>query len=234
LNKQPNYQIEQCAATITNQNKRLMTNRTCRFSSVAAVQLMSCFPCCSFVRVGLPRSYREHLTPFPSEWRPVFSVPFVRNGSRGKTAGKKAARREVDSELLRPGGAQEEKEQREPTKNKTKRIAESLGRRQMALIVSHGRCQQTIGRAAEGNGVVGGNNLDRHTKGAGIRPTVRSTKHNQWHLLDDVENSFVLVQPQVMVGYCHGLERDLFGIFEVRIRSPHALQPLDVQQPGQR
>jgi hypothetical protein len=75
LNKQPNYQIEQSAATITNQNKRLMTNRTCRFSSVAAVQLMSCFPCCSFVRVGLPRSYREHLTPFPSEWRPVFFGP---------------------------------------------------------------------------------------------------------------------------------------------------------------
>ena len=105
----------------------------------------------------------------------------------------------------------------------------------MALIVSHGPCQQTIGRAAEGNGVVFAATTRIDTqKCRNIRPAVRSSKHNQWHLLDDVENSLVLVQPQVMVGYCHGLERDLFGIFEVRIRPPHALQPLDVQQPGQK
>jgi hypothetical protein len=106
----------------------------------------------------------------------------------------------------------------------------------MALIVSHGRCQQTIGRAAEGNGAVSAaTTWDRHTKmPTPKRPAVRSSQHNQWHLLDDVENSLVLVQPQVMVGYCHGLERDLFGIFEVRIRPPHALQPLDVQQPGRK
>ena len=35
-----------------------------------------------------------------------------------------------------------------------------------------------------------------------------------------------------MIGDGHGLESDLFGILEVRVWSPDALQPFDVQQPA--
>ncbi len=51
------------------------------------------------------------------------------------------------------------------------------------------------------------------------------------HLLDDVEDSFVGVDPQVVVGYGHGLKRDLFGVLEIRVGPPDALQPVHVEQP---
>ena len=44
------------------------------------------------------------------------------------------------------------------------------------------------------------------------------------HLLDHVENPFTLVQPDIVVGYGHGLERDLFGVLEVGIGPPDVLQ----------
>ena len=82
---------------------------------------MSCFPGSSLVRVALPRAYLQHLTRFPSEWRPVllfFLVSFATGNSR-KESGQTASRQWI----IATGGVQEEKEQREPTKtkqNKTK------------------------------------------------------------------------------------------------------------------
>ena len=33
-----------------------------------------------------------------------------------------------------------------------------------------------------------------------------------------------------MVGNCHRLESDLFGIFEERVRSPYSVEPLDGEE----
>jgi hypothetical protein len=54
---------------------------------------------------------------------------------------------------------------------------------------------------------------------------------NNLDLLDHVEDGFVLVEPDVVVGHCHLLEGDLFGIFEERVGPPHELEPTDRQQP---
>ena len=50
-------------------------------------------------------------------------------------------------------------------------------------------------------------------------------------LLDDVEQSAISVEPHVMIGNGHRLEGDLFGVLEVGIGAPNALQPFHVQQP---
>ena len=34
------------------------------------------------------------------------------------------------------------------------------------------------------------------------------------HVLDHVEDGSVLVEPHVVIRYCHGLESDFFGVFE--------------------
>ncbi|GIY03701.1 uncharacterized protein CDAR_526941 [Caerostris darwini] len=49
-------------------------------------------------------------------------------------------------------------------------------------------------------------------------------------LLDHVENGFVAVQPDVMVGYRHFLESDPLGVLEERIGSPHLLEPANGKQ----
>ena len=47
------------------------------------------------------------------------------------------------------------------------------------------------------------------------------------HLLDHVENGAIFVEPNVMIGYCHCLERDFLGIFEKTIWAPNEAEPLD-------
>lgn len=51
------------------------------------------------------------------------------------------------------------------------------------------------------------------------------------HSLDHVENLLVLVQPNVMVRDCHFLKDNLFGVLEVRVWSPHPIQPIQRQLP---
>lgn len=46
------------------------------------------------------------------------------------------------------------------------------------------------------------------------------------YLLYHIQNGFILVQPHVMIRYCHSLKSNRFGIFEKRIWSPHILQPV--------
>ena len=48
-------------------------------------------------------------------------------------------------------------------------------------------------------------------------------------LLGHVDERFVVVEPQVVVGHAHLVERDLFGIFKENIRSPDFLEPGHVQ-----
>lgn len=48
--------------------------------------------------------------------------------------------------------------------------------------------------------------------------------------LHHVQNRLVLVQPHVMIGDCHRLERHRLGVLEERVRPPHVLQPFDLQQ----
>ena len=45
--------------------------------------------------------------------------------------------------------------------------------------------------------------------------------------LDHVENGAIFVEPNVMIGYCHSLERDFLGVFEKTIGSPNEAEPLD-------
>lgn len=49
--------------------------------------------------------------------------------------------------------------------------------------------------------------------------------------LHHVQDRLVLVQPHVVVGDGHRLERDRLGVLEERVRPPHVLEPLDLQQP---
>ncbi len=46
-------------------------------------------------------------------------------------------------------------------------------------------------------------------------------------LLDHIEDCSVLVEPHVVIGYRHRLKRDLFGVFEKRVRSPDQVKPFD-------
>ena len=46
---------------------------------------------------------------------------------------------------------------------------------------------------------------------------------NKKYSLDHVHYLFAPIEPQVMIGNCHSLERDGFGILEERIRSPNLL-----------
>ena len=39
-------------------------------------------------------------------------------------------------------------------------------------------------------------------------------RHSIYNLLDHIENGLVLVEPDVMIRYCHGLKSDTLGIFE--------------------
>lgn len=50
------------------------------------------------------------------------------------------------------------------------------------------------------------------------------------HLLDHIQDCLVLVQPHVVIWYCHRLEGDGFGVFEKRVRSPHVFEPVYLQQ----
>lgn len=50
------------------------------------------------------------------------------------------------------------------------------------------------------------------------------------HSLHHVQYSLVLMQPDVMIGYGHLLERDFLGIFEEGVRAPDTFQPGDRQQ----
>ena len=49
--------------------------------------------------------------------------------------------------------------------------------------------------------------------------------------LDHVEYGLVLVEPEVVVWYGHGLERDLLGVLEERVRPPDEVQPVDGEKP---
>lgn len=52
-----------------------------------------------------------------------------------------------------------------------------------------------------------------------------------WHYsLHHVENCGVEVEPEVVVGDCHGLEGDGLGILEEGVGSPDVLEPRDRQQ----
>lgn len=64
----------------------------------------------------------------------------------------------------------------------------------------------------------------------GIDEEVHGTGEPQGQL-DHVQNGLVLVEPHVMIRDRHGLESNRFGVLEERIRSPHILQPLHLQQP---
>lgn len=48
--------------------------------------------------------------------------------------------------------------------------------------------------------------------------------------LDHIQNRLILVQPHVMIRNRHRLERHRFRILKKRIRSPHVLQPINLQQ----
>lgn len=49
--------------------------------------------------------------------------------------------------------------------------------------------------------------------------------------LHHVQNSFVFVQPHVVIGDGHRLKSHGFGVFEEGIGPPHVLQPLHLEQP---
>ena len=49
-------------------------------------------------------------------------------------------------------------------------------------------------------------------------------------LLDHVEDLLSSVQPDIMVWNGHCLEGDLLRIFEIRVRSPDSVQPLNRQK----
>ena len=48
-------------------------------------------------------------------------------------------------------------------------------------------------------------------------------------LLGHVDERFVVVEPQIVVGHAHLVERDFLGVFEETVRPPQVLQPADVQ-----
>lgn len=50
-------------------------------------------------------------------------------------------------------------------------------------------------------------------------------------LLDHVEDTFILVEPNVVVWNRDVLEGDLFSVFEERIGPPHGIEPRGGQQP---
>ena len=55
-------------------------------------------------------------------------------------------------------------------------------------------------------------------------------KISRGSLLDHVEYLLRAVEPDVVVGYGHGLESDLLGVLEVRVRPPDVAEPLDGEQ----
>jgi hypothetical protein len=50
------------------------------------------------------------------------------------------------------------------------------------------------------------------------------------HLLDHVQDAFVLVQPKIMIGNGHLLKSHLFRVLEERVRTPHVIEPGQGQQ----
>jgi hypothetical protein len=62
---------------------------------------------------------------------------------------------------------------------------------------------------------------------SGVKALKFYTSRQIFDLLDHVEDGFVLVEPDVVVGHGHLLEGDLFGVFEERVGPPHELKPTD-------
>lgn len=53
----------------------------------------------------------------------------------------------------------------------------------------------------------------------------------KYHLLGHIKQSFIMVQPQIMVRNAHFMEGNFLGILKKAIGSPNVVQPLHIQDP---
>lgn len=59
---------------------------------------------------------------------------------------------------------------------------------------------------------------------------VRPSPDQPTNVLGHVEDRVVSIEQQIVIGYRHRLERDLFGVLEERVRPPDGVQPVHLQQ----
>lgn len=61
-----------------------------------------------------------------------------------------------------------------------------------------------------------------------IRFKFHGTRQHQ-RQLGHIEQRLVMVKPEIMIGYAHLVEGDLFGILKETIGTPNAVQPVHVE-----